>query len=63
MSRVGSKPIAIPSGVKIQIQEHGTSSHGCALVPLPDAISLGCYLMMTPQEKIAEMRGLDAPDD
>ena len=47
---------------RVQIQDQGEPAHGCALVPLPDAISLACYLMMTPKEEIAEMRAMDMLD-
>jgi len=30
--------------------------HGCVLVPLPDAISLACYLMMVPDDGVRSKR-------
>ncbi len=47
---------------KFQVQDGTDVHHGCALVPLPDAISLACYLMMTPEEEIAEMRSMETLD-
>jgi hypothetical protein len=35
---------------------------GSLVVPLPDAITLACYLMMYPEEEVLEYRGEDAPD-
>ena len=35
----------------------GTTSHGCVLVPLPDAIALGGYLMMMSDAVVKEHRG------
>jgi hypothetical protein len=35
----------------------GQVLHGCLLMPLPDAISLACYLMMVPDEAVTTRRG------
>ena len=35
----------------------GTASHGCVLVPLPDAIALGGYLMMMSDAVVKRHRG------
>lgn len=36
--------------------------HGALLVPLPDAITLGCYLMMVPDEAVKAKRALTTLD-
>lgn len=38
-------------------------SHGCLLMPLPEAIALAGYLMMQPDAEVAEKRELEAPDE
>ncbi len=38
------------------------TEHGCLLVPLPDAISLACCLMMVPADVVKSNRGLKTLD-
>ena len=37
-------------------------SHGCLLMPLADAVSVAAYLMMAPDEEVAEHRGIEDLD-
>ena len=49
---------------KLNIQLDGEASQGCLLVPLPDAITLAAYMMMLPEEAVAQERHrtvLDGP--
>lgn len=41
---------------KLGIETPGGILHGCVLVPLPDAISLACYLMMVPDDGVKSKR-------
>ena len=41
---------------KLGIKTEEGILHGCVLVPLPDAISLACYLMMVPDEGVVAKR-------
>lgn len=41
---------------KLRFEVEGVERHGALLVPLPDAISLACYLMMMPDEAVADRR-------
>lgn len=47
---------------KLGFQHDGQVLHGCLLVPLPDAISLACYLMMLPDEAVGSKSALTALD-
>ena len=48
---------------KLGIDADGERQHGCVLIPLPDAISMACLLMMLPDQMVAESRDLDGPDE
>ena len=41
---------------KLCFKSKGESLHGCALMPLPDAISLAAYLMMVPDDAVKTHR-------
>ena len=41
---------------KLGIKTDEGTLHGCVLVPLPDAISLACYLMMVPDDGVLAKR-------
>ncbi|MFT4539766.1 MAG: hypothetical protein ACI841_005202 [Planctomycetota bacterium] len=41
---------------KLGIKTEDGILHGCLLVPLPDAISLACYLMMVPDDGVVAKR-------
>lgn len=41
---------------KLAVSQQGVCKYGCLLVPLPEAIALSCYLMMVPDEAVAEQR-------
>jgi hypothetical protein len=46
------------------LQQERRTSHGCILVPLPEAISLASFLMMLPDDLVEQQRGateLDRP--
>lgn len=40
----------------------GGKRHGAVLVPLPDAITMSCFLLMIPDESVASRRTETAPD-
>ncbi len=42
---------------RIDISIDGQSSHGCLLVPLPEAIAIACYLMVLPDVVVLRRRG------
>lgn len=49
---------------KLSIDFGGETCQGCLLVPLPDAITLAAYMMMLPEEAVAQERhrtALDVP--
>lgn len=48
---------------KLGFQKSGASSHGCLLIPLPDAISLASYMMMVDDEGVRAKREIDTLDD
>lgn len=41
---------------KLRFDVDGEERHGAVLIPLPDAIALACYLMMMPDEAVADRR-------
>ncbi len=41
---------------KLEVRQEVSSRYGCLLLPLPEAISLGCYLMMVPDDGVAQHR-------
>lgn len=41
---------------RLGFTERGETTHGCLLVPLPDAVSLACCLMMVPEEVVRTNR-------
>ena len=41
---------------RFSIERDGEKSQGCLLVPLPEALTLAAYLMMRPDEHVAEER-------
>src|SRR5262245_11331509 len=42
---------------KLGFQQHGRIAHGALLVPLADAITLGCYLLMVSDDAVKSRRG------
>lgn len=57
--RARSKPAAsggVHVSFKLGFQRGAAAHHGCFLVPLPDAISLACYLMLVSDEDVARRR-------
>jgi len=48
---------------RIGIQQADGVKHGCLLLPLPDAISLACYLMMIPDDGVKGKRALSTIDE
>jgi len=42
---------------KLRFEVDGDERYGALLVPLPDAIALACYLMMMPDDAVADRRG------
>ena len=48
---------------RLGFQEKDGVKHGCLLLPLPDAISLACYLMMVPDDGVKGKRSLKTLDD
>lgn len=47
---------------KLGIQCEDAIAHGALLVPLADAITLGCYLMMIPDESVKTKRAMTTLD-
>jgi hypothetical protein len=47
---------------KLGFQYAGEILHGCILVPLPDAVTLACYLMMVPDDAVKAKRSLQTLD-
>lgn len=47
---------------RLGFREEGREHHGCLLVPLPDAITLACCLMMLPEEAVQSSRELTTLD-
>lgn len=47
---------------KLGIQHEDSIAHGALLVPLPDAITLACYLMMIPDESVKTKRAMTTLD-
>ena len=41
---------------KLEVQQESGVAHGCLLVPLPDAISLACYVMMVTDDAVKQNR-------
>jgi hypothetical protein len=61
-SRVaGRDQVHISFKLGIQCGEHW--AHGSLLVPLPEAISMACFLMMAPDDVVENNRDLEVPDD
>jgi len=50
----GSNSIHI--SFKLAFQYQGKLAHGALLIPLADAITIGCYLMMMPEESVKSQR-------
>lgn len=48
---------------RLGIEQGGRLHHGCVLLPLPDAISLACFLMMVPDEGVTGKRKLTTLDE
>lgn len=48
---------------KLGVQQGDEWHHGALLVPLPDAISMACFLMMASDDVVELNRELDAPDE
>ncbi|MFT7485995.1 MAG: hypothetical protein ACI9F9_001848 [Candidatus Paceibacteria bacterium] len=48
---------------RLGFEQGGELHHGCLLFPLPDAISLACYLMMIPDDGVKSKRTLKAIDE
>lgn len=53
---------AVHIAFKLGLQHEGRILHGALLVPLPDAITLGGYLMMLPDDGVAARRSLTRLD-
>lgn len=47
---------AIHISFKLEVRQGADVRHGCLLLPLPEAISLACYLMMVPDDSVAQYR-------
>lgn len=47
---------------KLGFQYEGTIQHGALLMPLAEAITLGCYLMMVPDDGVKSKRSLQTVD-
>lgn len=47
---------------KLGMQHEGRILHGALVVPLADAITLGCYLMMVPDDGVKSKRSLQTLD-
>ena len=64
--RTSSRPAGrerIHISFKLGVQGGDGWHHGSLLVPLPDAISMACFLMMAPDDVVEANRELEAPDD
>ena len=48
---------------KLAVQRGDQWLHGSLLIPLPDAISMACFLMMAPDDVVTDNRSLVAPDE
>ena len=48
---------------KLGVQRGDDWLHGSLLIPLPEAISMACFLMMAPDDVVEANRTLDAPDE
>jgi hypothetical protein len=48
---------------RLGFEQEGNVHHGTLLVPLADAISLACYLMMMPDDGVKEKRSMKSIDD
>lgn len=48
---------------RLGIEQADGLKHGCLLLPLPDAISLACYLMMVPDDSVKGKRSLKDIDE
>lgn len=48
---------------RLGFEQEGEVYHGALLLPLPDAISLSCYLMMIPDDGVKSKRSLKDIDD
>lgn len=48
---------------RMGFEQEGGVQHGCLLLPLPDAISLACYLMMVPDDSVKSKRNLKELDE
>lgn len=55
----GKIHISFRLGFRVGEERH----HGCLLVPLPDAISLACSLMMVPEDVLVSSRARTSLDD
>lgn len=47
---------------RLGFQQPDRTDHGCLLIPLPDAISLACCLMMVPTDVVRSSRSLETLD-
>jgi len=48
---------------RLGFEQEGGVRHGCMIIPLADAISLACYLMMVPDDGVKGKRSLKDIDD
>ncbi len=48
---------------RLGFEQDGEIGHGTLLVPLPDAISLACYLMMVPDDGVKGKRAMKTIDE
>jgi len=49
-------PAQVHISFKLQFSGESGEGHGCFLIPLPDAISLACYLMMFTEAEVSTHR-------
>lgn len=47
---------------KLGFQQHGEIVHGALVLPLAEAVTLGCYLMMVPDDGVKSKRSLQTLD-
>ena len=47
---------------RLEFQVEGEAYQGCLLMPLPDAVSVACYLMVMPDEGVKAQRSKDTLD-
>ena len=66
VERMGERPAGkgkVHISFRLGFEQEGDVHHGLLLVPLPDAISLACYLMMMPDDGVKGKRSMKSIDD